>query len=243
MLENKRFIAYLDDNTEIGSGRALFYISDVDNWNHTNKPSSEIYNDSVYNAIEKLCKYCRQIGLNHFEVYRPIENTLELKDFLKSISWIKVIDEDETFINPEDITSMRDNEKDALSVIKRIERRYPKKVIVDETIVSEEKENDLQLETEFAFVNYAREKGLPQTQVYEDFTSEKKHINEIKEFVDKSLQNAKIVFCLPINKEKLSLFAFDEQKQIDEVKRGCEAYQKLISEDFDKSALEDFDLE
>ena len=222
MLENKRFIAYLDDNTEIGSGRALFYISDVDNWNQTNKPSSEIYNDSVYN---------------------PIENTLELKDFLKSISWIKVIDEDETFINPEDITSMRDNEKDALSVIKRIERRYPKKVIVDETIVSEEKENDLQLETEFAFVNYAREKGLPQTQVYEDFTSEKKHINEIKEFVDKSLQNAKIVFCLPINKEKLSLFAFDEQKQIDEVKRGCEAYQKLISEDFDKSALEDFDLE
>ena len=57
------------------------------------------------------------------------------------------------------------------------------------------------------------------------------------------MQNAKIVFCLPINKEKLSLFAFDEQKQIDEVKRGCEAYQKLISEDFDKSALEDFDLE
>lgn len=246
MLENRKFIAFLDEKTELGSGSALFYITDVNSWNENNKPSNETYNDSVYNAIEKLSKNCRQIGANHFEVFRPIETTLELKSFLKSIPWIKVIDEDEAYINPNDITSMRDNEKDSISVIKRISGRFPKKVVVDETIYCERGEKNSQLEVEFAFVEYARQNDLPQIQVYQDVTSEKKHVGEIKEFTDKYVQDGKIIYCLAINNDKIALFAFDNQKQIDEVKKS-KAYQKYLSgedfeEDFEEVKFEDYDL-
>ncbi len=220
----KKFVAFVDGNG-FENGESGFYITDVDYWNENQEADlTADYTEGVYLAIEDLGEDCILDGVNHFSINQAVNNKRDLFELLLSLPWIVAIDElEDSYVEPKNIDEFVAKKEKVLDVVKS----FKGNVKVDDIIC---KYRNSSLNTFFhyemceasdSFYRYARENGIPNKHFYPGGEEECKAWME--KFSDK------VIYCIPIDRTRVKLYAFDDEKTINDIKANSKSYQKLLS--------------
>ena len=220
----KKFVAFLDDNGYDG-GESGFYITDVDSFNYENGVViDDNYDEAVYRTIEDLEESCYLAFENHFTVERRLETVEDLAEFLKPLPWIVAVDENEGYVDPDKIAKFKDEKVRNMDIIES----FKGNIIIDDVFLKIKNDRDLidkykidVNEAERYFLYFELKYKIPSKDVCPGFET------ECKKFLEK--YKDKLIYCLPADRMRVSLYAFDDEKTLNRMKENSSAYQKLLS--------------
>lgn len=229
----KKFVAIFETGYDSNSGLASFYIADIDSWNDEHLvPDNDVYNIEVYKRITKLGFGCSHAAENYFTVEKEINTVEELAEFLKPLPWIMAIDNEDYLVDSDLIEEFSDEE-----VVLDIVKAFEGKLIIDDVLESLKKgRNGLEYRDYFTsisdyFLNYCDTHGLP----CKYLAPSKDQFDECKKFLEENKD--KVIYCDISDKQRVTLYAFNDENTYNNLKENCPSYQKLLKI-FTKPALE-----
>lgn len=229
----KKFVAIFETGYDSNSGLTSFYIADIDSWNDEHLvPDNDVYNIEVYKRITKLGFGCSHAAENYFVVEKEIHTIEDLAEFLKPLPWIMAIDNEDYLVDSDLIEEFSDEEV-VLDVVKAFEG----KLIIDDVLESFKKgRKGLEYRDYFTsisdyFSNYCDTNGLP----CKYLAPSKDQFDECKKFLEENKD--KVIYCDISDKQRVTLYAFNDENTYNNLKENCPSYQKLLKI-FTKPALE-----